>query len=99
MGILATSVSKDLKRIEYMLKKYEEVKSSLPKGTICPKKIGNQMYYYRKYRDGDRIVSDYIHKDDLGSLTELIEHRKHADVMIRTLKRELVTAKKLMKQH
>ena len=98
MGVLSGSVSKDSKRIEYMIRKYREIKSSLPKGTICPKKMGNQTYYYLKYRDGDRIVSDYIHKEDLENLTELIEHRKHAELMIRTLKDELAVARKLLKK-
>ena len=74
MGLLTTSVSREIGRIEYMIRKYEEIRSSLPKGTICEKHIGNKDYYYLKYRDGDRIVSDYIHKEDLVNLTELVEH-------------------------
>ena len=84
-------------RIKYMIERYREIKKTLPKGTICPKKIGNQTYYYLKYRDGDRIVSDYIHKEDLENLTELIEHRKHIELMMRSLKNEMTTAKKLLK--
>ena len=97
MGVLANTVARESKRIEYMIKRYGEVKASLPKGTISPKKLGNQTYYYLKYRDGDRIVSDYIHKDDLAELTEKIEHRKHVELMIKSLKEELSTARKLLK--
>ncbi|MBR4720010.1 MAG: hypothetical protein IKP31_07200 [Lachnospiraceae bacterium] len=97
MGIISNSVSKDSVRIKYMIGRYREIKKSLPKGTICPKQIGHQTYYYLKYRDGERIVSDYIHKEDLENLTELIEHRKHAELMIRSLNNELKTAKKLLR--
>ena len=97
MGILTNTVSKECRRIEYMITEYRKVKDSLPKGTVTPKKIGNQTYYYLKYRDGDRIVSDYVHKEDLENLTELIEHRKHAELMIRALKDELKKAKSLLK--
>jgi hypothetical protein len=96
MGILSTSVSRDVHRIEYMIDRYKAIRDSLPKGTICEKKIGNQTYHYLKYRDGDRVVSDYIHKEDLDELTKLIDHRKHAQLMIRSLKAELSTAKKLL---
>ncbi len=96
MGLLTTTVSRDIGRIEYMIKKYEEIKSTLPKGTICEKHIGNKDYYYLKYRDGDRIVSDYVHREDLTNLTELVEHRKHVELMIRSLKNELKTANKLL---
>lgn len=97
MGVLANTVAQESKRIEYMIKRYGEVKATLPKGTIAPKKLGNQTYYYLKYRDGDRIVSDYIHKEDLEELTEKIEHRKHVELMIKSLKEELSTARKLLK--
>ena len=97
MGILTVTVARESKRIEFMLKRYAQLKAELPKGTISPKKIGNQTYYYLKYRDGDRIVSDYIHKDDLEELTDKIEHRKHIDLMIRSLKDELSTARKLLR--
>jgi hypothetical protein len=97
MGILKNTVSKECRRIEYMISEYRKVKDSLPKGTVSPKKIGSQTYYYLKYRDGDRIVSDYIHKDELANLTELIEHRKHAELMIRELKDELKRAKSLLR--
>ena len=96
MGLLTTTVSKEIGRIEYMIKKYEEIKAGLPKGTICEKRIGKKDYYYLKYRDGDRIVSDYVHREDLENLKELVEHRKHSELMIKSLKDELKTAKKLM---
>ncbi|MCR5421781.1 MAG: hypothetical protein K6E98_12350 [Lachnospiraceae bacterium] len=99
MGILTSTVSKDIKRIEYMIKRYKEIKKNLPKGTISPKKIGNQTYHYLKYRDGNKIISDYIHKEDFDNLTEMIDHRKHCEIMIRSLKTELENAKKLLKQN
>lgn len=96
MGLLTSTVSREIGRIEYMINKYEQIKSALPKGTICEKHIGNKDYYYLKYRDGDRVVSDYVHKEDLTNLTELIEHRKHVELMIRSLKDELKTARILI---
>lgn len=96
MGLLATTVSRDIDRIEYMINKYGQIRSALPKGTICKKHLGNKDYYYLKYRDGDRVVSDYIHAEDLENLKELVEHRKHVELMIRSLKEELKTAKKLI---
>lgn len=96
MGLLASTVSREIGRIEYMIGKYDQIRSALPKGTICKKRIGNKDYFYLKYRDGDRVVSDYIHMEDLENLTELVEHRKHVDLMIRSLKAELKTAQKLV---
>ena len=50
MGILTNTVSKECRRIEYMISEYRKVKDSLPKGTVSPKKIGNQTYYYLKLK-------------------------------------------------
>lgn len=96
MGLLTSTVLKETRRIEFMIDKYEQIRATLPKGTICRKRLGNKDYYYLKYRDGDRVVSDYIHREDLNNLTELVEHRKHVDLMIRSLKDELKTAGKLL---
>ena len=66
MGLLTSTVLKETRRIEFMIDKYEQIRATLPKGTICRKRLGNKDYYYLKYRDGDRVVSDYIHREDLA---------------------------------
>ena len=97
MNLLTSTVKQEKERIEYMINKYKMLKKQLPKGTLCPKKMGNQTYYYLKYRDGDRIVSDYVHKDNLPWLEEQLDHRKHIDIMIKALKEELNQANKLLR--
>ncbi len=99
MNFLTNTVQNEKKRIEYMLEEYKKQKATLPKGTLSPKKLGNKTYYYLKYRDGERVVSDYVHPDELEHLSELIDHRKHIDIMIKSLKGELAAADKLLKRH
>ena len=99
MNYLTKAVTIEKDRIEYMLKEYKELKATLIKGTISPKKLHNKTYYYLKYRDGDRVVSDYIHPDNLEKITSEIEHRKHVDIMIKALKEELAAADKLLKRN
>ncbi len=98
MNYLTKTVTIEKARIEYMLKEYKTLKATLIKGTIVPKTLHNKTYYYLKYRDGDRVISDYIHPDDLERIVAEIDHRKHIDIMIKALKEELAAAEKLLKR-
>jgi len=95
--ILAT-VSREKKRIEYMLKKYKKDQERLPKGTVCEKNVGNRVYYYLKYRDGKRVVSQYISKARISEIREQIEKRKHIEAMIKSLQEELSIASKILEE-
>ena len=48
-----------------MLAKYQSELSILPKGAISEKKVGEKTYYYLKYRDGKKVISQYVSKKDM----------------------------------
>ena len=83
-------------RIEYMIEKYSEELKTLPKGTIAEKKSGNKVYCYLKYRDGKKVVSKYIPKDELDMIEESLQRRKHIEIMLKSLKKELKIANKML---
>ena len=84
-------------RIEYMQKKYQEELKRLPKGTISEKKSGEKVYYYLKYRDGDKVVSRYISKSAIKEVRAQVEKRKHIEAMLKSLQEELAIADKALK--
>ena len=58
-----------------MLARYQETLSELPKGTISEKLINGNTYYYLKYRDGKKVISKYVGKDNIPvSYTHLQRH-------------------------
>lgn len=61
----------------------------LPKGTIKPKKIGRETFFYLQYRRGNSIKSDYIGKTVPDELRNMLAERKR-------LERELVQARKAL---
>ena len=79
-----------------MLQRYHKEHESLPKGTISEKTVGDKTYYYLKYRDGKKIVSKYISKDNIETFKEQVEKRKHIEVMIKSLMEELAIANKVL---
>lgn len=48
----------------------------LPKGSISKKKINNHIYYYYQYRDGKKIVSRILKKNEIDDLRKKINERK-----------------------
>ena len=96
--MILTTITQEKKRIQYMLAKYEQEQNQLPKGSISEKVVGNRIYYYLKYRDGKKVVSQYISKSRIDDIRGQIEKRKHIDAMIKSLQEELAIANKVLEE-
>lgn len=59
-------------RNEKMIIEYTKEVETLPRGKITPKTVNGKTYYYLYYRDGKKVVSKYIGKNE-GSLTSIRE--------------------------
>lgn len=80
-----------------MLSKYQDAIAELPKGTISEKQIIGKIYYYLKYRDGKKIVSKYIGKENIDLLQQQIDKRRYIEIMIKSLLEEQRHAAKMLK--
>lgn len=98
MNMVLTTISQEKKRIEYMLTKYKEEQDRLPKGSLSEKAVGERVYYYLKYRDGKRVVSQYISKSQIDEIRQQLEKRKHIEAMIKSLQEELAIANKVLEE-
>ena len=98
MNMILTTITQEKKRIEYMLAKYKEEYGNLPKGSIFEKAVGERVYYYLKYRDGKRVVSQYISKSQIDEIRQQLEKRKHIEAMIKSLQEELAIANKVLEE-
>ncbi len=97
MSMLMTVISREKKRNENMIIEYIKELETLPKGKIIPKSVNGKTYYYLYYRDGKKVVSKYIGKDE-GSLTvirEKLTRRSQIEEIIKKLKEEKNQIKKL----
>ncbi len=100
MSLLIRTVKKEKERIDYMLIKYLQQLEKLPKGSIMAKNVGKNTYYYLKYRDGKKVFTDYIGKDE-----ELVQHvyaaikrRRHIEAMVAHLRIEQSLADKVLEE-
>lgn len=53
-------------------------------------------YMLGKYRDGKKVVSKYIGKNDIEFTREQIEKRRHVEAMIQSLTEEQKLAEKVL---
>ena len=96
MNLILSTVLGEKHRIEYMLQKYMASLAELPKGTISEKTVNEKTYYYLKYRDGQKVVSRYVGKQEIDSLRQQINRRKHIETMIKSLQEEKALADRIL---
>ena len=96
MTIIASLLYKESVRNHNMILEYENELSSLPKGSIKTKKVGNKIYYYLNYREGKKVKSKYIGKDEksLIFIKEKLERRIQIEKILKKLKEEQLQIKK-----
>jgi hypothetical protein len=76
---------------------YEKQLALFPKGSLRIRTRGGNEYYYLSYREGKKVITDYIGKDKVKiiELREQIERRKHIEDMLHEITKELAVIKKL----
>ena len=93
--IINNVIEKESLRNEEMIRQYEDLIASLPKGSlICRKKE----YYYLKFREDGKLRDQYIGKDPevISSVPEQLEQRKHYVKMLSALKKEQKAIHKIL---
>jgi len=69
--------------------------AKLPKGVLYPRKRGDKVYYYLKYRDEEgKRVDQYIKADQVDRVKKQLNRRKEFLDMIRGLQEDIKIAKK-----
>lgn len=96
LNLILHTVKQEKQRIEYMLLKYQNELSYLPRGTISEKTVGEKTYYYLKYRDGKKVVSQYVSKTEIEKVRALVEKRRHIEAMVKSLQQEKAIADKVL---
>ena len=92
-----TVISREETRNENMIIEYTKELETLPRGKITPKIVNGKIYYYLYYRDGKKVVSKYIGKDEesLTAVRDKLVRRSQIEEIIKKLKEEKAQIKKL----
>lgn len=97
MDIISSIIAREQMRNENLTAIYLKELESLPKGSIKTKCVNGNSYYYLNYRDGKKVVSKYIGKDEqaLREINERLARRKQIEGILKKLKEELIQIKKV----
>ena len=91
MSVLEGVLREELERIQRNINSYESFLGSLPKGYLFEQTIGGKPYCYRKYREGGKIVSEYVGPGDSKGAQKArddYEERKRVEANLRSLRKE-----------
>ena len=91
MSILKGVLKEELEREQKNIVAYQEMLSRYKKGYIFSQEINGKNYCYRKFREGNKIISEYIGLEGSNEAIKAREdykERKRIESNLRKLKKE-----------
>ena len=91
-------MKKDLREVEALVQiidEYAQVQkniANLPCGYISVKQISGHTYCYRQWREGKKIISQYVPDALLSSVKRKIAVRKENEALLKIIKKDLKKA-------
>ena len=91
-------MKKDLREVEALVQIVEEYAqvskniANLPCGYISVKQISGHTYCYRQWREGKKIISQYVPEALLSSVKRKIAVRKENEALLKVIKKDLKKA-------
>ena len=75
-----------------LLKEQAEIENNinaLPRGYISVKKISGHVYNYRQWREGSKIISEYVPDAFLNGVKRKIAARKEQEALLKAVKKDI----------
>ncbi len=88
-------MNKELRQVEALadlLDEFAQISKNieaLPVGYISVKQISGHTYYYRQWREGNKIISDYVPEAKLPGIRRKIAVRKENEAHLKEVKKDL----------
>ena len=98
-NIIKDSLKEELDRNRRAQHAYLAEHSQLPRGSVTNRKRGDRTYTYLKYREGDKVRTDYvgIAEQVESEIREQVDQRKELEAAIQRLKHEERFIKKALR--
>jgi hypothetical protein len=98
--VISGMLGDELKRCQEMLGSLEKSVSELPKGVISERikryKDKEYVYYYLKYRVGDKVINKHIPKKEVEGLLKKLALRKKYEKEIVSYKKKIAYLNKIL---
>lgn len=100
MSVLEGVLIEELERIQQNIASYEGLLAALPKGYLSNQTINGHTYYYRKRREGSRVLSEYIgplESEETKKAQADYQERKRVVTALRILRKEETRLRKALR--
>ena len=87
MSILEEVLVEEYERSVRITRALEEELATLPRGSLRERVVDGRTYYYLQYREGSRVMSDYVPRADAERVRSLVQRRKELVAAIREQER------------
>lgn len=87
----------ELDRNKRLISRYEDEIKKLPKGSIFKRKKGNSEYFYLNFRNGTKVISQFLGKTDNYDIMDLQNKIKYRNELVQLVKKLKVEKKELEK--
>ncbi len=98
MSIVYDVLVEEKARINDKISLYSERINQLPKGSIVIKSIKGHQYNYLVYREGDKVVTKYLKKDEVEEVRAKLGRRKKIEEILRDLKKDMKYINRVVKE-
>jgi len=100
MSVIEGVLLEELERLENNIVYYKQQLSSLPRGSIVIRKVGNSSFAYRNKKVNGKVICEYlgnINNEDVQKQIELSDEYKRMSENLRIVNSELKKLKKACK--
>lgn len=88
MNTLTNTIVNEYKRLSELERALVQVRDSLPAGYISVKTINGKKYHYLQYREGKKVKSRYIKKEELKETSEGVAKRKAVEAELSEVRKQ-----------
>jgi cellulose biosynthesis protein BcsQ len=96
-SIIRGILREELDRSQRMEALYLKELESLPKGSLQVKVIRGREYLYRCFRDGKKVKSVFVPRDEAKKISESIQRRREIESSLKRLRADRELARKALR--
>ena len=96
MSVLDDVLLEEYERLNRFKQAYISKIEELPKGYMSHKKIGKKRYAYLQWREGSKVISQYISNNEISIFEQRIEERKKYQQRLQVVESDIKKIKKVV---
>ena len=99
MSVVQDVIKEEYNRLIELIEQYDQKIADYPKGSISVKSRRGKPYYYLSFREGDKVKSVYLGKEDSSKVikySEQIKKRQRYEELRKQAKKNLNDIRKLL---